>query len=140
MNKENTQNKKEKSDMVELLGGIAAGAVVAYFAKEKLVDEPKQKDMAYQVDQLTEETIRLKEERQRLARQVEDLLAQKKSISRESQDFEYEKDDLEDQLGNAQATIKQLQYENEELTRKLKEMTMAYESQSAEIDKLKGKL
>ncbi|MDD7557797.1 MAG: hypothetical protein PUJ69_03890 [Porphyromonas somerae] len=140
MNEDNTQNKKGKSDMVELLGGIAAGAVAAYFAKEKLVDEPKQKDMAYQVDQLTEETIKLKEERQRLARQVEDLLAQKKSISRESQDFEYEKDDLEDQLGNAQATIKQLQYENEELTRKLKEMTMAYESQSAEIAKLKGKL
>ena len=140
MNEENTQNKKEKSDMVELLGGIAAGAVVAYFAKAKLVDEPKQKDMAYQVDQLTEETIRLKNERQRLARQVGDLLAQTKSISRESQDFEYEKDDLEDQLGNAQATIKQLQYENEELTRKLKEKTMAYESQSAEIDKLKGKL
>lgn len=140
MNKENTQNKKGKSDMVELLVGIAVGAVVAYFAKEKLVDEPKQKDMAYQVDRLTDENNQFRDEYKRLNRQVEDLLAQRKSIRQESQDFEDEKDDLEYQLGNAQATIKQLQYENEELTRELKELTMAYESQSAEIDKLKGKL
>lgn len=140
MNKENTQNKKEKSDMVELLGGIAAGAVVAYFAKEKLVDEPKRKDKEYQVDKLANENNQLRDEYKRLNRQVEDLLAQRKSIRQESQDFEDEKDDLEYQLGNAQATIKQLQYENEELTRELKEMTMAYESQSAEIDKLKGNL
>ncbi|WP_298630225.1 hypothetical protein [uncultured Porphyromonas sp.] len=140
MNEKNTQNKKEKSDMVELLVGIAVGAVVAYFAKAKLVDEPKQKDMAYQVDQLTNEYNQLRDENKGLNRQVEDLLAQRKSIRLESQDFEEEKDDLEDQLGNAQATIKQLQYENEELTRKLKAKTMAYESQSAEIDKLKGNL
>lgn len=140
MNEENTQNKKEKSDMVELLGGIAAGAVVAYFAKEKLVDEPKRKDKEYQVDKLANENNQLRDEYKRLNRQVEDLLAQRKSIRQESQDFEDEKDDLEYQLGNAQATIKQLQYENEELTRELKELTMAYESQSAEIDKLKGKL
>lgn len=140
MIEENTQNKKKKSDMVELLVGIAVGAVVAYFAKEKLVDEPKRKDKEYQVDKLANENNQLRDEYKRLNRQVEDLLAQRKSIRQESQDFEDEKDDLEYQLGNAQATIKQLQYENEELTRELKELTMAYESQSAEIDKLKGKL
>ncbi len=138
MNEDNTQNIKGISGMVELLGGIVAGAIAAYFAKEKLVDEPKQKDMAYQVDQLTNENNQLRDECKRLNREVEDLLAQRKSIRQESQDFEDEKDDLEDQLGSSRATIKQLQYENEELTRKLKEMTMAYESQSAEITKLKG--
>lgn len=138
MNEDNTQNIKGISGMVELLGGIVAGAIAAYFTKEKLVDEPKQKDMAYQVDQLTNENNQLRDECKRLNREVEDLLAQRKSIRQESQDFEDEKDDLEDQLGSSRATIKQLQYENEELTRKLKEMTMAYESQSAEITKLKG--
>lgn len=138
MNEDNTHNIKGISGMVELLGGIVAGAIAAYFAKEKLVDEPKQKDMAYQVDQLTNENNQLRDECKRLNREVEDLFAQRKSIRQESQDFEDEKDDLEDQLGSSRATIKQLQYENEELTRKLKEMTMAYESQSAEITKLKG--
>ena len=127
--------------MIELLGGIVIGSVVAFTLKEKILGTQDQNTNKQQeLNNLYEENEKFSRRNKELERQVEDLLSELNKVRKKAQIADDDHDDLQDELDRAKKDLKSVRLQNDELARKVREYKATCESQEAEISLLKEKL
>lgn len=127
--------------MIELLGGIVIGSVVAFTLKEKILGTQDQNTNKQQeLNNLYEENEKFSRRNKELERQVEDLLSELNKVRKKAQIADDNHDDLQDELDRAKKDLKNVRLQNDELARKVREYKATCESQEAEISLLKEKL
>lgn len=127
--------------MIELLGGIVIGSVVAVTLKEKIWGTQDQNTNKQQeLNNLYEENEKFSRRNKELERQVEDLLSELNKVRKKAQIADDDHDDLQDELDRAKKDLKSVRLQNDELVRKVREYKAICESQEAEISLLKEKL
>lgn len=126
--------------MIELLGGIVIGSVVAFTLKEKIFGTQDQNTNKQQeLNNLYEENEKFSRRNKELERQVEDLLSELNKVRKKAQIADDDHDDLQDELDRAKKDLKSVRLQND-VVRKVREYKAICESQEAEISLLKEKL
>lgn len=126
--------------MIELIGGLAAGCVVGYIAKDKLSPTSDSRAAGKaETEQLYAENEKLAKRNKELERETEDLLTELQKVRRSAKNDSGDLEDVEDKLDSALREIKALRQQNDTLVAKTKESKAACESLEAQLKAYKAK-